>query len=58
MLLQDETGVTPTALVPNGVTFASVGTEIVGVMVGVGVLVGAAIAVMVRPFAKVATALV
>jgi hypothetical protein len=58
--LQDVTGVEPIMLVPNGVTFAIVGGENVseGVLVGVGVFVGAASAVCVRPPEKVATAMV
>ncbi len=56
--LQDVIGFEFTIVVPNGVTFASVGTENVSasVLVGVGVFVGAAIAVCVRPPEKVATA--
>ena len=58
--LQAVTGFKLTMLVPNGVTFASVGTENVGagVPVGRGVFVGAASAVCVRAPEKVATAMV
>jgi hypothetical protein len=58
MLLQDATGVEPPTLVPNGVTLASVDTEMVGAGVLVAVFVGAAIAVCVNPPEKVATAMV
>ena len=58
--LQAVTGIEPIVFVPKGVTFANVGMEIVGVivLVGMGVFVGAASAVCVRPPEKVATAMV